>query len=222
MRRRERQSGLWVEAMGWPERLAWLLGSLGGSSVMIAGPYEIALGIQGKVIFAAIFLLVFWGAAYFRAKFLNEIADTPEHHLRFFNPEFNRDVVVQSGAPHLCAVQFKIYLKNNFDRPINYLYEVFDSEFEGFVLPFPDALPITLGPDLTSGRHGGRIEINPPISKSNLSGRLRWRVIYWTNPKRKFVLTGAMKFSATFNVETGVISNMNWSWESYENFDELK
>ena len=55
---------------------------------MLVGPYEFTIGLQAKILLASLFLCFFWAAAYLRAKYLNEIADTPEHVIHFNGHRF--------------------------------------------------------------------------------------------------------------------------------------
>ena len=206
--------------MGWPERLLWAAAAVGGSTVMVVGPYEFTIGLQGKILLASLFLCFFWAAAYIRAKYLNEIADTPEHFLRFANPEVMRDVENKAGRSELTALQFRVHLANKFERPITYRYEVFDSECAGVSSSFPDELDMTLGPDLTSGRLGPRLVLEPPIHQKELEAKFRWRVRYWTIERRKFLLEGAMKMSAEFNSDSGDLQVKAYSWLPYDKFAE--
>ena len=220
MRRKDHATGMWIEAMGWPERLLWVSGAIVGSTTMMIGPYEFTIGLQGKIFLATLFLCLFWAAACIRAKYLNEIADTPEHFLRFANPEVMRDVENKDGCLMLTALQFRVHLTNKFDRPITYTYEVFDSICAGSSSNFPDKMNIILGPELTSGRSGARIKVDPPIQNKEVVGRFRWRVKYWTNEKRKFVLEGAMQMAASFDSTSGSLEVTTFSWLPYDSFTE--
>ncbi len=204
--------------MGWPERLLWALGAFGGPAIMIAGPYEIVVSLPGKVLLAAACLAIFWVAAYHRAKYLNETADTAEHHLRFFNPEVMRDVSRgDDGISRLTFVQFRVHLRNDYNRPIDYHYEVFDVSVMGFSSEIADSKGNTLGPTLVSGYRGPRVHLIP-TAEPNITGRFRWLVRYGTNKRKPFVLKGAMSIKAAFDPTSGDFRVMEWNWLDYDDY----
>jgi hypothetical protein len=67
--------GQQIDRIGWLERAVWIVLTLGGTTVMTVGPYEIAVSVQGKFILLAVFLLVVCAAGYYRLSWARPASD---------------------------------------------------------------------------------------------------------------------------------------------------